>query len=780
LKTGIVLAAIMAISVATSLAYADEIDVRFLPSKLIEGSDGTMHIFAMEAGQIVPKKITGVTVTSLDSSILHIQKIQDGGSFITEASVKTGKPGTTKLYIAAPGYTSKEIPVTVYGNKNNAAKLLLKVTPDTFVAGGTKEGYVAVQLADEDGFPVIAKKDTTILLSTANRDMLEFANPNLIIKSGEYYAYSKFFAKKSGSAVVYATSNGIETKSATVSVTEEDDLSIEMFTYPKTISTQSGSKGFIIAQLQDSSGRPVMAQKDITVYYKVTDSAHSETSNYSNNYKQKNSGYFTIPSGSYMGYTQYSLAKGIEDTYTVSISAEDPLTIETEAIEAKNLKIIDDKLVKFETIPVLATGKSEMVGILYLEDESGNPVNAKKDLMIKIDSSNADSLAVTDVSLPMGEQVALVFGKTGNSVKSDLRLRPVVSEGELTDVTMFGPDKDSLVMTAKPLITEILAGTDFPIVIYLKEGDDLTPFPGDYNVFVSPNEYVETAPNRISAKDTVVLVDAKSLKKGTASVSFEVGDFKSDSSIVSVSPNAASIVFDHAKTIFVGNNDVFSVQLVNSQGLPTYATDNVDISLVVKEDGLIDTPSTITIEKGAYYALFDAAPKNGGETDISLLSKELPLLTGKLKITSLTPVITMSGPNAVNATESFMVKISANANGKPLTGMDVSWSVDGGVVQMSDTRTGTDGSASAAIIPQGTSVNAKATVSGQWYSSTTASKTIAVSHDSGEAFVQEENIEETYQTPEIFGIDPVLIAVPIGIGVAGFMLKRKGQLKIMK
>jgi hypothetical protein len=31
---------------------------------------------------------------------------------------------------------------------------------------------------------------------------------------------------------------------------------------------------------------------------------------------------------------------------------------------------------------------------------------------------------------------------------------------------------------------------------------------------------------------------------------------------------------------------------------------------------------------------------------------------------------------------------------------------------------------------------------------------------------------------EIFGIDPILIIVPGAIGAAGFMLKKRGQLKI--
>ncbi|MDC8437395.1 MAG: hypothetical protein LV468_00120, partial [Candidatus Nitrosotenuis sp.] len=72
-----------------------------------------------------------------------------------------------------------------------------------------------------------------------------------------------------------------------------------------------------------------------------------------------------------------------------------------------------------------------------------------------------------------------------------------------------------------------------------------------------------------------------------------------------------------------------------------------------------------------------------------------------------------------------------------------------------------------------------ATVSGQWYSTATITKTVPIHSEAGEVFVQGENTDE-YQAPDIFGIDPVLIIVPGAIGAAGFMLKKKGQFAIKK
>ncbi|HXG13779.1 MAG TPA: Ig-like domain-containing protein [Candidatus Nitrosotenuis sp.] len=779
MRVGIILAVFIAYTITMSLAYAEEFDIRFVPSKLVENSEAKMHVFVTDGTQMIPTKISGLTVTSLDSSVLHIEKVQEGNSFVTEVVVKSGKAGTTTIYLAAPGFTSKEIPVTVYGNKNNAATLLIKVTPDTFTTSGSSEGYIAVQLADEDGFPVTAKEDTVVTLNTASRDIVEFPTQNLIIKKGEYFAYTKFNTKQSGTAVLYATSPGIETQSSTVTVEEDEDLTVKLYTYPKTLTIHDASKGFIIAQLQDSGGRPVLAQKDITVYYKLVDSDDNEATNYSSTYNYKSSGYFSISKGSYWGYTQYSLPQGIEDTYELIISTQDPLVVESEEIIAEDLELMDDKIVKFETLPVLTTGKSELIGVVYLEDENDNPVVAERNIQIKIDSSDSKSLFVPDVTISKGDQIALVYGTVSNSAPSDLELRPVVNNGELTSVDIFGPDKDSLELVAEPLISDVLAGTSFPLILYLKDGTEVTSFPEAQEVFVAPNEYVEVQPKKILPKDNLVILDAKALKKGTTTLSVEVGDFEDTATIENLSSDPANLILDHSQTIFVGNNDVFSIQLVNSAGIPTYATSDVEVSVVVKDQQMLDIPSKVIIPKGSHYILFDVAPKASGKTEISFLSKELPLLKDEITISSLVPEVSITAPDSVNSTEGLIVTASARANGKPLVGLSVQWQVDGGSVDMADSTTGPTGDAAASIMPLSSQVTIKATVSGQLYPDATVTKVIQVISDDGMPVVVEEQAQKQYSF-EIFGFDPILIIVPGAIGAAGFMLKKKGRLTIKK
>jgi hypothetical protein len=325
------------------------------------------------------------------------------------------------------------------------------------------------------------------------------------------------------------------------------------------------------------------------------------------------------------------------------------------------------------------------------------------------------------------------------------------------------------------LIPDVLSGTTFPTVMYLKDGEELTNFPEDNEVFVSPNEYVQIQTKKLVQKDTVVLFDSKSLKKGSVDITVEAGDFEDISTIESLSSDPANIILDHSKSLFVGNNDIFSVQLINSEGLPTYATSDVVISLVAKDQGLLEMPSSITIPTGSYYALFDVAPKSAGTTEISLLSKELPLVSEEITITSLAPILTIIAPDIIENSETFIATVSARANEKPLAGLKVDWQVSGGINQISDSQTDTTGDATISIIPNSQSVNIVATVSGQWYSPASVSKSVTVNMPVSVLGTEEQTKDYSI---EIFGIDPILIIVPGAIGAAGFMLKKRGQLKI--
>jgi hypothetical protein len=125
----------------------------------------------------------------------------------------------------------------------------------------------------------------------------------------------------------------------------------------------------------------------------------------------------------------------------------------------------------------------------------------------------------------------------------------------------------------------------------------------------------------------------------------------------------------------------------------------------------------------------------------------------------------------------FTVKVAANQDDLPLNGLGVEWTVDGGIVQISDEKTGTTGEAAASIMStSGKAVKVKASVSGSYYEPNSITKTISVNSTSEFLAFAEEGPEII--KPEIGGIDPVIVLVPALVILMGYVLFKKGVLKI--
>jgi len=777
-----------------------EFGTRFIPTKLVEDKEGIIQIFTKKGTSLVPEKIPGLTVTSLDSKIIRVLTVKDSESgFVSEVTVKGIKAGTTKLFLAAPGFSSQELPVTVYGNVFNQEQLLVKVVPDTFSSAGPFRGLVSVELADADGFPVKAAEDVSVSLSVANNNILDISQENLVIKKGEYFTGTHFIVKDSGNTGktnIFVTALGMETKSDVITVDEQaDDLKVKLYLVQEEINTFGSSKAYIIVQLQlEDSEEPVIASKDIVVNYKVTNDIFVNQNTSPNSNIGEKVGTITIKKGSYWGYDTFSLLGGKTGEYLVTITSGEPLTLESDTIQAvfydqnvANAPSNDgDRFVKFEGLPIFTTGNKELLGIIFLEDESDFPIRSDKNLEIKLDSSDNDFLSIDDVFLQVGEGSALVLGKVGHSIPNGIddtfEINPVVEvESESsspTVVEVFGSDETSLQLIAEPLIPKVLKDTEFPIVLYFTESSQVTKFPKNSNLFVSPSEIFDVETKPVFSGDDLIMLNTKAIDSGSDTLQFTVNDFPDATlTIESLSLKPANIIIDHSETIFTGTNDIFSVQLVNSQNLPVFATEDIEITFVVNDESKIQVPHTLTIKKGEYYTLFDAGPKTSGVTEISALSDGLPLSTTNIKISSLIPNLLLDAPEIVENGEVFTVKIAAKQDDLPLSGLGVQWSVDGGILQLSDSKTGSTGEAIASIIStSGNAVNIKASVSSSYYSPNTVTKTVRVNSTSEFLAFAEE--EPKFIKPEIGGIDPVIIIVPAVIILMGYMLIKKGKIKI--
>ena len=799
---------------AASLSYAAEgnleLGTRLIPTKLVEGKEGIIQIFATTGTSPVPEKLPGLTVTSLDSKILRVLTVENSElGFVSEVIVKGIKAGTTKLFIAAPGFSSVELPITIYGNVLNQEKLLVKTIPTSFSSEGPFKGLIYVELVDEDGFPVKANKDIDVFLAASNTNLLNIFQENIVIKQDDYFAGTHFEIKPTGNtetARIYVTAEDMEARSADITIDKLEDLEVELYFFRDNVNVANSAIGNIIVQLQkDGTDEPVLATQDILVKYKLTN-------DFTINQVGEKTSTIKIRRGDYWGSDTVTFPAKLVGEHTITISSAEPLSLATKTVRTVEQAIINgtdlntgNKFVKFNALPILATGEKELIGMIHLEDASGAPIIADNNLEIEINSSESDFLSIDTVFLPRQQGSVLVYADISTSRPDDddddddddvvttpdpdeeslssiIKINPVAevqgSGGTFVTTKVFGPNEDALTLIAESAIPKILANTEFPIVLYLQEGGEVVEFPSNSQVFASPSEFFEVDTKSILDGNYLVTFNTKAFDSGTDTLQFTINDY-ADATVTleSLSSKPANIIIDHTETMYTGTNDIFSLQLVNSNGDPVFAPEDIEITFVVDDPSKIQIPQTITIEKGEYWKIFDAGPKTTGVTEISALADGIPITKTSIKISSRIPTLLLHTPEILENNEVFTVKLAANQDDLPLNGLGVEWTVDGGIVQISDEKTGTTGEAAASIMStSGKAVKVKASVSGSYYEPNSITKTISVNSTSEFLAFAEEDPE--FIKPEIGGIDPVIILVPALVILMGYVLFKKGVLKI--
>lgn len=757
----------------------DNFGTRLIPDKLVENTDATLQVYTMRNGDIFPKQIQDLTVTSSDSSIIEIVGMDENeNSFIRNVKVKAVDSGTATISMAADGFLPYDLSVTVHGNKNKQSQLLIKTVPDTFTDGGADTGFVSVELADEDGYPVRATKDISVKLNTST-DGVVLKNTELDIKIGEYFTLGEFELTQPRTTTIYASALDMETVGSTITVDKNNDpLKVRLYVYPDKISVTdlSSSYAYAIVQLQDSEGNPVIAKEPISVSLKISEQnqAAANTSGEFTRISQDEP--LSIQEGSYWAYTKLVARSGIEGTYDVSISAKNYQISNSEPVtlDVVKLELMDDKFAKIDLLPILATGNEELIGVIRLEDENPlapNPVAATKDLQIRVDSSDLNALSIKNVKIGKGTSSALLFGDVGHVVPDELTLNVISEKDQTLDVVLHGYAKKSFALVAEPAISKVLAGSHFPLAVYMSQGNGgASYFTIDSQLSVSPNELVQIKSGNVYAGKPAVLLDAEATKKGTATLTFEVGDFKTSTTIDNLSTKPTSLHLGYPEPVLINPSNVFSIEILNEYGVPLFADEDKEIRIVSSDKSIIEIPETVTIKQGNYYTLFEVVPKETGKTTITVLSNETPTSKFDIIVESFMPEIMSSYPEDVSANSDFDASITAKYLDSPLEGLNVKWKVQGAAIKGMDEITDSNGQARISL--KATSPNLvilEPTVSGSWFAAKKADITVSVNQD---AQFQEKKMPLI----DIYGFDGMIILVPCMIVATGFLIKRKGML----
>lgn len=803
------------------------------PEKLLENTVGTLQIFVTSNEMMVPKTIDDLKVISSDNSIIQVLDVQENNDGYTKnIQIKAIKPGMANIALAAPGFSSKEIALEVYNNNNYPTQILMKVTPNDFPIDGPRFGYVTVELATTGGLPTVAPEDITVKVETPNKDVITLKNQELLIKKGEYFAMTEFDLVNSGDAIIFASAENMKKVSDFVHIRKPiAPLQVQLFVIPEQFSSFSGSTGYAIVELLDGDNSPVKAEEDIHIKLGVENPDVSVNTSHDFDEIHFTNNEVIIKKGTYSAYTTFTprpdlgeFTDAIDQTFNMFISTDGYLT------NGDSFTVSHDEIGSLEgegpsstiALPFLTTGEKEIIAVTYFETDvevsrkTGTssegtddrelvtvrvPVTAKQDYEINFSSSESDTVKPINPILKKGENVAIVFGNTG-TVAPDDSIEFYITDNEgVKTVTgdPVGPVKDDLTLTAEPLVSMILAGSEFPVIAYLEEseggdestdtttteGEDdeenarigVTPFIEDSVLTLSANDYVDAEPKLITKNQPYVLLNLLTKEVGSSGLSFQAGQFEGSMDMTSHTTDPAEMHLSFAKNLLTNTESLATIQLLDSVGNPVYAKEDILIKIVSNDESILKMPNETIIKKGEYFDTFKLESLNEGTIELALLSEDLPLSKYEINVVDISPEISLDLIGGMNWNERIEAKLSVTIPEieTALNGFNVEWTADGGEIVETDNITNDDGIAIMNIIANDKdTVTVSATVSGNGLSSSTISKTAQILN-----IPVKETSEKTDQGITLDNPNIIYIIIPVAIGVALFILKRLEKLDMI-
>lgn len=677
-----------------------------LPDKLVEGTEGILQIYGLQKNIPIPNIIDNLIVTSSDQNIVQILELSTNqDTSITSVKLHAIHSGTADIAIAAPGFASEEFNIIIYDIKQGEQKLLLKTVPDTFTINGPTEGYFSVELADIDSNPTLAKKDTVVSISTSNSEIITLSQNEILIKEGEYFAIGEFKINNPGEVSIYAESQNIESGSNKItvfgagtdkSIGGKEDYKIQLYVIPKKISNFATSSTFAIVQLQGPDGSPIKSTESIPISLKIDHAKPTFGQRPPNEISTANS--IVIPPGSSVGYAKLSVVAGLEETYDVTISAEDYLVSDSVEFQTVLTFDVDDPITTLETIPLLASGGEELIGVLYPSDSNGVSLLNLNAVKSEINSSDLDVLAISDDRMETGSGAKLIFGKMGQTKPDVLEVTVIGQEKQTIFPIVFGPERLELRLVSESLIPKVMPGSDFPLVVYLADPNNASwYFPDTSNVVMAPNEFVKTSVQTISEGQSIALLKSQSLKEGKANLDFEANEFTTTMSFETGVAKPAKVDLAYPDHLLSGMKNTLSLQILDDKETPIFANKDIEFRIAAN-DNTIEMPQTVTIKKGTYHSLFEIIPNQVVETEISVLAGDFPLSKFNIKTVETTPMLIISTVNSIVAGEVFDVVLDAKILDVPLENIGVNWNIQGAQIQEISKTTDSSGKIKLTLI----------------------------------------------------------------------------------
>ena len=306
---------------------------------------------------------------------------------------------------------------------------MVYTTPNSQPAAVGEKGRVFVQIVDSLGNPYLASDDVEVTLTSSNHSVCTVTQ-DLIIDGGTNYAVTEFTVAgdSSGESLITAQAQGYAPGNDLINIYDvpEDPERVSIFFSPDVLLPDEQVHETITVQLQDKDGRPVPASTTTTIYLSSSNTNIATVEQT-----------VTINSGQYK--TIADITTYLENGESI-ISASSPgLLPDSETILLHGQVPTDIALFVFPEL-MIADGSVYDIITVQLQDNEGNPVEARKSTEIFLTSTNIDVGTVPDsIIIPQGKSystasfTATSASGTTNILASMMGIRP--SEKSIQTVT---------------------------------------------------------------------------------------------------------------------------------------------------------------------------------------------------------------------------------------------------------------------------------------------------------------------------------------------------------
>ncbi|MBI2936877.1 MAG: Ig-like domain-containing protein [Thaumarchaeota archaeon] len=198
-------------------------------------------------------------IGSIDSNVI----IPSGSTYGVATFYSTHAAGNTTITASAADFRTASTKMNVAGSV--PTKISVDVVPNQLPSDGQVHHSLVLQLQADNGEPVNAPTDIVVTLSSSRTD-IGGTDGTVVLQSGKPMAIVDFRSTLvAGTTTIFASASGYVPGSVDVKTVQPTPSTLAVIVSPSVLTADSQRYDAIVIQIQDASGVPAQARKDIPI-----------------------------------------------------------------------------------------------------------------------------------------------------------------------------------------------------------------------------------------------------------------------------------------------------------------------------------------------------------------------------------------------------------------------------------------------------------------------------------------------------------------------------------